>query len=149
MNKKTSSVWWSGVVLALFGLLDSGFLFYKYVTASPINCLIFEGCNTVAKSSYSHVFGIPLPTFGLIFYGGILVLFLLYRKFWSTLIQKFLLLGGIIGIIFSIYFIYLQGFIIGAFCIYCVLSAFASMLLFCVTILLQSNNEIISLHARD
>jgi uncharacterized membrane protein len=108
---------WVAALMLLIGLADSAFLFYKYITADPINCFIFDGCNTVAKSPYSHVFGIPLPAFGLVFYGVMVGVFgaLLFIK--RRFMKQLFLLGGLVGFIFSLWFIYLQGFVIQAFCL--------------------------------
>lgn len=122
------------IIAVIVGFLDSSYLFYKYLTASPIDCLLFDGCNTVAKSPYSHVFGVPLPLFGMIFYTLMLgsIIFLSIRK--NIFFAKVTLALGFMGFAFSLYFIYLQGFIIQAFCIYCLVSALTSTILFCAAI---------------
>ncbi|MDO8492788.1 MAG: vitamin K epoxide reductase family protein [bacterium] len=122
------------LVAVIVGFIDSGFLFYKYITASSIDCLLFDGCNTVAKSPYSNIFGIPLPLFGIIFYSLMFlsVFFFAFRK--TVFLGGILLALGIVGFAFSLYFIFLQGFIIQAFCIYCLLSAFTSTVLLCSAI---------------
>jgi len=122
------------VVAVIVGFIDSSYLFYKYLTASPIDCLLFDGCNTVAKSPYSHVFGIPLPLFGMIFYTLMLGAVIFLAKHQNLLLARLTLVLGFIGFAFSLYFIYLQGFIIQAFCIYCLISALTSTILFCAAI---------------
>ena len=122
------------------GFLDSLFLFYKYITADTIHCFLFEGCNIVAGSPYSHVFGIPLPTFGVLFYGiAIIFMVLLWRHF-GKILMGIALLWGIVGFLFSLYFIFLQGFIIQAFCIYCLISGAASVVFLCALII-ENNKE--------
>jgi uncharacterized membrane protein len=130
----------AGTMLCI-GFADATFLFYKYITADPINCFIFDGCNTVAKSPYAYVFGIPLPAFGLIFYGVMLGIFGALVFIRRNIVKTLFLLGGLVGFLFSLWFVYLQGFVIGAFCIYCLISAADSVVIFCTAIMLFMDKQ--------
>jgi uncharacterized membrane protein len=95
----------------------------------PCSTSFLSGCATVAKSQYSVFFGVPLSLLGMIFYlGAILVCgIILFRP--KEIFKKILLALSFAGVISSIYFIYLQAFVIKAFCVYCVLSALSSFIL--------------------
>ncbi|MEN9852637.1 MAG: hypothetical protein RI996_580 [Candidatus Parcubacteria bacterium] len=118
-------------VVAFLGLLDSIYLTYTRFMGivPPCSISFFSGCATVAKSSYSVFFGIPLSLIGVFFYLLICVvtITLIYKKvrYGSLAFVFFSTLGGL----FSLYFVYLQAFVIRAFCIYCVASAIASFVL--------------------
>ena len=127
--------------LVIIGLADSFYLFYKYINADPINCLLFDGCNTVAQSQYSHFLGIPLPTFGVLFYAVMFLLIFFLMRHDNLLIKRLSLGGAIVGFIFSLYFTYLQGFVIQAFCIYCLISALVSTLILCLLIFINNKKE--------
>lgn len=121
---------WSLIGLALVGFTDSAFLLAKRVSGAPIPCFITSGCDAVSKSPYSVMFGVPLSAWGVLFYLGIGFLALLYMDTKNLLVAKLLALATLLGFLSSAYFIYIQKFKIGAFCIYCILSAVVSTTLF-------------------
>ncbi len=115
------------------GLIDALYLYSKSITGSPLSCSLIKGCNIVAASSYSKVFGVPLSLFGVFFYIGVLglVALSLYRP--TPTLRKLLFMVTIVGVLFSAYFTYLQAFVIQAFCQYCLISATTSLILFGLT----------------
>jgi len=121
---------WAIIALALIGFTDSAFLLAKRLSGAPIPCFITSGCDTVSKSPYSVLFGGPLSAWGVIFYLGIGFLALLYLDTKNLLVAKLIPLATTIGFLSSLYFIYVQKFKIGSFCIYCILSAIISTALF-------------------
>lgn len=121
---------WMIIALALIGFTDSAFLLAKRISGAPIPCFITSGCDTVSKSPYSVLFGVPLSAWGVIFYLGTGFLALLYLDTKNLLVAKLIPLATTIGFLSSLYFIYIQKFKIGAFCIYCILSAIISTALF-------------------
>ena len=125
---------WSLVALALVGFTDSAFLLAKRVSGAPIPCFITSGCDTVSKSPHSVMFGVPLSAWGVMFYLVIGFLALLYMDTKNLLVAKLIPISTTLGFLSSAYFIYVQKFKIGAFCIYCILSAIISTLLFALGI---------------
>lgn len=89
-----------------------------------------DGCNTVAYSPYGRIYGVPFGALGLIFY---LIMFalaaLLAFGSSSRRLRLVVLLYTVIGVLFSIYFFYLDLAFIRAFCIYCLISAILTVLL--------------------
>lgn len=104
------------------GLLDSLYLSYSRLFGGEVACVITHGCATVAESEYSVFLGVPLAYIGVAYY--ITVLALTYLKRWDELLAITL-----VGALMSLYFIYVQAFIIGAYCIYCLTSAGISFVL--------------------
>lgn len=125
---------WSIIALALIGFTDSAFLLTKRISGAPIPCFVTSGCDTVSKSPYSVLFGVPLSAWGVLFYLGIGFLSLLYMDTKNLLVGKLITVAATLGFLSSAYFIYIQKFKIGAFCVYCILSAFVSTLLFALGI---------------
>lgn len=123
------------IALALIGFGDSAFLLAKRIVGAPIPCILgFTGCDEVAKSEYSVLFGIPLAAYGVAFYLTIGILGLLYADTKKFLFAKLILGATALGFLMSAYFIYVQGFIIKAFCVYCVISAIISTALFALSV---------------
>ncbi|OGG76530.1 hypothetical protein A2950_02090 [Candidatus Kaiserbacteria bacterium RIFCSPLOWO2_01_FULL_55_19] len=118
------------LVLAFLGLADSLYLAQSAETGIPLLCDIqnLTGCNIVAASEYSRVFGIPLAEYGVFFYGVLFVLAALELVLFNRFLRRTLQTLAVIGIIFSLYFSILQIFVINAFCIYCLVSALIALL---------------------
>ncbi|HBB43953.1 MAG TPA: hypothetical protein DCZ83_00995, partial [Candidatus Yonathbacteria bacterium] len=137
MQSRTPNwILWAIIALALVGFTDSAFLLAKRVSGAPIPCFITSGCDTVSKSPYSVMFGVPLAAWGVLFYLGIGFLALLYMDTKNLLIAKLIPIATTLGFISSAYFIYVQKFLIKAFCIYCILSAIVSTILFALGIII-------------
>lgn len=120
---------WLLVFVSFVGLIDSGYLSAMSLTGNPLNCGIFDGCNIVASSPYAKVFGIPLAVFGSFYYVVALVLAAALVSLPSLRLRQALFSWSILGVLFSAYFAYLQYFVIEAICIYCVISAIATIFL--------------------
>ncbi|MBI5078151.1 MAG: vitamin K epoxide reductase family protein [Candidatus Yonathbacteria bacterium] len=142
MQSRTHSwILWTVIVLALVGFTDSAFLLAKRVSGAPIPCFITSGCDTVSKSPYSVLFGIPLSAWGVLFYLGIGFLALLYMDTKNLLVARLIPIATTLGFLSSAYFIYIQKFKIGAFCIYCILSAIVSTLLFALGVMIWEKTK--------
>jgi len=120
---------WFLIAISFIGIADSSYLSHAALTGTPLNCGIFDGCNTVAASPYSKVFGIPLALFGLAFYLVALALAAILLTSPRQVVAKMMFGWSILGVLFSAYFMYLQYFIIEAICLYCLISAVATLLL--------------------
>ncbi len=127
------------LILAFFGLADSVYLAQHEAGGTPLLCNIqnFSGCNIVAASPYSHIFGIPLAEFGVLFYGIVFVLAALEIVIFDRLLRRVLQATSLIGVIASLYFTLVQVFLIGAFCIYCLASALITLLILILASLIE------------
>lgn len=119
------------LALALIGFVDSYYLASSAATDTPLICDIgggLDGCNEVAQSPYSKVFGIPLADFGMLFYGLLFLVTVAAWRFSHRWLPTILLSLTFVGAAASVYFVTLQFFVIKAFCIYCLISAVVSWL---------------------
>lgn len=120
-----------GITLVGFiGFLDSVYLTAKRFAYGPIPCFVFTGCDTVAQSPYALLFGIPLSVIGIFFYLAVILLAIFYFEAKQKIAMKIFSLLSVFGFLASVYFVYLQAFVIKAFCFYCILSAVTSTTLF-------------------
>lgn len=85
-----------------------------------------HGCQTVAESSYSHVFGVNIAVFGIVAY--VLLLGCALPRGDVARMGGFLIALGGFG--YSLYLTYLEVFKIEAICQWCVASAVLMTLLF-------------------
>lgn len=121
-------------ILIFIGLANTLYLSFHVISKKPVKCFFFppEWCTKVQFSSYSRTLGVPNPFAGLAMNILLLVFLLLYLAgffpFWPiTLIV-------LIGFLFSMYFTYVQGIILKAYCTWCVLSAVEFTILFLLII---------------
>lgn len=127
------------LILAFFGLADSAYLTLHILNGTPLLCDIqnLSGCNIVAASQYSNIFGIPLAEFGVLFYSVLFVLAALEIVLFDQLLRRALQALALVGVIASLYFTFLQTFVIQAFCIYCLASAVITLLILIFASLLE------------
>lgn len=121
------------LALIFIGVYDAGYLTIEHYRNVIPPCSIndiFADCGRVLQSEYAVLFGIPLSLLGLVHYVllfGISVFVIRFRK---PLTTYWLLLQTTAGLLFSLYLVYLQLFVIRAICPYCMLSALVSTLIF-------------------
>ena len=118
------------LIVSFIGFLDSSYLTVQHYRGEPPSCAIFTGCETVASSKYAVVGPIPLALLGLLYY---LAIFILTVAYFDTKKERLLLLAALLtiaGFLASLYFVYLQLFVIKAICLYCIISAVSSTILF-------------------
>jgi uncharacterized membrane protein len=120
------------LILAFFGLADSIYLAQHALNGTPLLCTIqsFSDCNTVVTSSYSRIFGIPIAELGVLFYSIMFVLAALELVMYDQFLRRVLQAFSLVGILASLYFMFVQTFVIRAFCVYCLASAFIALLIF-------------------
>ena len=87
-------------VLDVVGLVIASYLSVVELAGSAPYCGPIKGCEEVALSEYSRIGGVPVAVFGV----GLSLL---------------LLTLALAGVIFEVYFLYLQVFVIHAVCIWC------------------------------
>ena len=126
---RNTTLTWTILILSLLGLLDALYLYISHVTGTPVVCGVSHGCEIVAASPYSKFLGIELSLYGVVYYAGMFILSAALFSYDRRIVRLGLLVGGIVGALLSISFIYIQGALIGAFCIYCLSSAVITFLL--------------------
>ncbi len=119
------------LALAMIGLGDTLFLsYYQYLNLIP-SCAI-GGCEIVLTSAYSKFFGVPLSYIGLVYYAYLFclsVLLIIEPRSWALRMGALVYTG--IGLALSIVFEgYIQAVLIGAICMYCMISATTTLLAF-------------------
>jgi uncharacterized membrane protein len=122
-------------LVALVGLVDAAYLTVHHLTAEPVPCSIVAGCETVLTSQYAEIAGVPLATFGAVAYFVAFSLALLAafgnRLMWTLFGVQVTLMS-----VFTAWLLYLQAYVIGAYCQFCLLSAlttFTMLVLFIVS----------------
>jgi uncharacterized membrane protein len=128
---------WAVPVLVAGGLAVAGYLTFVETTGAQPVCGPRGDCGAVQNSPYATLFGVlPVGMLGLAGYLGILAAWLV-RQFGPQALKKLsaLAIWGmcVFGVAFSIYLTFLEPFVIGATCMWCITSAVLMILLLWVS----------------
>jgi len=118
---------WLIPVLSLAGACVAGYLSYIEITDTTAICGPVGDCNTVQQSPYAKIGGVfPVGVFGLIGFLSIAGVWLVYRwgpmQYQTWAAYALGLLTGF-GTLFSTYLTFLEPFVIGATCAWCLTSS--------------------------
>lgn len=129
-----------GILLAaLAGLFASSYLLFTYTTGADLKCgSLVHGCDVVRLSEWASMFGIPTPFFGVIFYLSVIII-LIARSYAPDFKPGLARLGqiifGVAGVAESAFLTYIQAFVIGQFCTWCLISGISATTIFIFTLL--------------
>ncbi|MGI8957425.1 MAG: vitamin K epoxide reductase family protein [Chthoniobacterales bacterium] len=121
-------LYWALAIVALFGLADATFLTVAHLTGDDSVCGSGIGCSTVLGSAYATIHGIPTAAFGAVAYFTVFSLAVL-AGFGYAPMRRFLVIVVVLMFTASLYFLYLQAFVLHAFCPFCLFSAALTFLL--------------------
>lgn len=104
------------LVILLLSLLSSLLL-----TVKPISeiCDVNEGCEVVAHSTYNTTFGVKNSLFGSIIFFILCIACFIYLDNPLQKTKRFIDYSIFLGSIVALYFLYIQAFVLQAFCKYC------------------------------
>lgn len=121
-------------VVALIGLTDAIYLTIQYLKNEPVPCSVIAGCEVVLTSEYATLGGVPLALLGAIAYFVAFSLAILTAfgnsKTWFLFGIQVVLMS-----LFTLWLLYLQAFVIGAFCQFCLLSALVTFTLLIIALI--------------
>jgi uncharacterized membrane protein len=127
-------------LVALVGLADSVYLTVEHYKNELPPCTIVQGCEQVLTSSWAQIYGVPTSLFGAAAYFVAFALALLVafgnRSLWNLFGLQVILMS-----LFTVFLLYLQAYVIGVFCQFCLLSAittFTMLVLFIVSKLFRA-----------
>ena len=125
-------------ILCLFGFCVAGYLAYVETAQVTAVCGPVGDCNTVQQSEYARLFGIlPIGALGLMGYATMIVAWFVARNADDGLsdFAAIALFGmATFGTLFSLYLTFLEPFIIGATCAWCLTSAILMTILMLLTV---------------
>jgi vitamin-K-epoxide reductase (warfarin-sensitive) len=110
-------------LLAVCGVaVSSVSLQHHYATSKTAYCEIGESfnCDIVNRSEYSTIFGIPVALIGMIGYAALGAMATIYRDRRET--QTILFAAAAAGLAFALYLTYIEGHVLGVWCILCLSS---------------------------
>jgi uncharacterized membrane protein len=120
--------------LDVVGLVVAGYLSVVELGGGVPSCGPLKGCEEVALSEYARIGGVPVAVFGVVLSVALLTLAV---GWWKTDIYGLLLAHyglSLIGVMFDGYFLYLQVFVIGAVCVWCLTYEVSLLLRFLIAL---------------
>ena len=114
---------WLVALVALVGLADASYLTAQHLSGAGVRCMVVTGCDEVLQSSYATVAGsVPVAAVGALAYFAVFSLSTLAAFGYAGARR---LLAPLVALMFlaTLWFLYLQAFVIKAFCTYCLVSA--------------------------
>ncbi len=110
-------------VAALVGLADSVYLTAEHLAGRSVRCMVVSGCDKVLSSSYATLpGGLPLAALGALAYFAAFSLATLAAFGYDA--ARALLLPLVLAMFAAtLWLLYVQAFVLEAFCTYCLLSA--------------------------
>jgi uncharacterized membrane protein len=115
-------------VVSVAGLADATYLTVQALTGETLSCGGSPDCFRVLGSSYAKIGGIPVAMLGALGYFSAFT-FATFAAFGYTRAPKFLAL--MVGIMFlsTLWLLYVQAFLLHAYCRYCLFSAATTFLI--------------------
>jgi len=110
-------------ILAVCGIIvSSTSLQHHYATSKTAYCDIGEtfNCDIVNRSAYSSILGIPVALIGMLGYATLAGLATVYRERSETPLTLFGAAAA--GLAFALYLTYIEGHVLGVWCILCLSS---------------------------
>jgi uncharacterized membrane protein len=105
-------------LVALVGAGIAGYLTWAHYADAEVICVRGGGCETVQSSDYAELVGIPVALLGLGAYVAVLALVV-----WDAWIARVAATAiAVVGVVFSLYLLAVQAFVLEAFCIWCVVN---------------------------
>ena len=128
-------------ILAILGLLDSWYIFYKKQKNEKLVCFVGQDCNEVVNSKYSHIYGVPNEILGIIFYLSVLGL-TGFVALGTTELHGVSLMAVIhflafFALVSSIFLTAIQAFVLKAWCEYCLVAMIANFGIFVLAFLVR------------
>jgi len=138
--RRATTLYGAAALVSLIGLADSIYLTVEHLSGRSVRCTITFGCSEVLSSPYATVRGIPLAAVGAIAYFIVFSLATL-AAFGYKGVGKLITLIVAAMFLTTLWLFYLQAFVIGHFCQFCLLSALVATTLTVLIIAVRYQNR--------
>jgi uncharacterized membrane protein len=126
--RRLACIYGTAMLVSLIGLVDSVYLTVQHLAGRSVRCAVATGCSKVLSSRYAEVAGIPTAALGALAY------FLAFSL--ATLVvfgheraRTGLAVVVVPMFLTTLWLLYVQAFVLHAYCDYCLLSAGMTIIL--------------------
>jgi uncharacterized membrane protein len=122
LPRRISLLYGLAMLISLVGLGDAVYLTVHHLTGRSVRCAVSVGCSAVLSSAYATLAGVPIAAIGAAAYFMAFSLATLAAfgydraRTWLALVVAPMLLS-------TLWLLYLQAFVLRAYCDFCLLSA--------------------------
>jgi uncharacterized membrane protein len=121
----------SSIIISLLGLFDAAYLtFVHYKHIIPPCSISGSKCEDVLTSQYATIGPIPIALLGVAFYLTVIVLLFVFLETKQKLFVTLAWILTILGVFAAIALLYIQAFVLHAYCQYCVASEIVDFAMF-------------------
>lgn len=138
LAKRLSVTW---LVISAIGFVDAAYLTATYYRGALPTCGLVEGCETVLSSHFAAIGGVPIALAGSLFYLAVFLLIFAYVDTHRWIFVRLAVLLVSAGFLVTLFLLYLQAFVLKAYCQFCLLSAVTSTVLFVVGLLMLQQRQ--------
>ena len=103
--------------------------------SEQVFCGINSGCDIVKNSSYNYTLGIQNSYYGIAVFGILSILLFSQIKKHNQVKKKLINISIVLGSIAVLYFLYVQAFVLHAYCKYCLIVDIAMILALIITLI--------------
>ena len=115
-------------IVAVAGLADATYLSVQALTGETVGCGGSPDCSQVLGSSYAKLGGIPVAMLGALAYFAVFT-FATFAAFGYSRAPRFLALTAGAMFLMTVWLLYVQAFLLHAYCRYCLFSAAITFLI--------------------
>jgi len=133
------------ILLVIFAVCLAASAILAFIPTEKICGDEGSSCSIVQNSQYKETLGVNNSYFGLIAFTILIFLTISHMRKPRRQKKLLLVLGVTASALASLYFIYLQAFVIKAFCLYCMVVDAGSLIAFIVIIVMGKTIEVESL----
>jgi uncharacterized membrane protein len=130
----------AAALVSLVGLADATYLSVQALTGETLGCGGSPDCFKVLGSSYASIAGIPVASFGVLAYFSVFA-FSTFAAFGYARARIFLIPTICAMFLGTLWLLYVQAFLLHAYCRYCLFSAATTFLLAGLVIALPPGRE--------
>jgi len=121
------------ITLIIINILISLYIYYPIFDDGKGFCLTGESCLKVQGSKYGYIFGFPVSLFGVI--GFSLLLYVYIKSFKNDRYKLYFKILSLIGVLFSLYFISIQFFVLDMLCSLCLIVDSSTIIIFLLALI--------------
>lgn len=120
------------LALSFGGIINSGYLFYQHYKKKPLICPLNHDCSVVTESKWNKIFFVRNEILGLLLFVFLFIsmLYLILNQSVFSTLRIIMLIAISLGLLFSIFLVWLQRYVIKDYCFYCLISAIITLFVF-------------------
>lgn len=126
------------IIFGFAGFILANFIHNKKKLKKPLICPLRFKCANVIESDFSRILGINIEVLGMIYYATLVIGHIISLIFIVSITFNLVLFALSLGaVLFSIYLLSLQAFVIKEWCMWCVFSACISTIIFILSYMIH------------